>query len=97
MNDILKCSYHVSFQPKGSEMKCTELLYIIDNDGNDWYLLSCRIEGRSKIFTKDVKAKIENGFKIIKKHKGRCVQIFIVDTVKKYQEDLYLIEVHEFK
>lgn len=74
----------------------TELFYIIDDDGNDWNLLSCRMEGNSKIFTKDSKVIIKNGFKIIRKYNGNCVQIFIVDTIKKLQEDLYLIEVHEY-
>ncbi|MEJ5136959.1 MULTISPECIES: hypothetical protein [Acinetobacter] len=77
-------------------MNYIELLYIIDNDGNERELFFCRVENLSKISTKDLRAKIEKGFKIIRKLNGICVQIFVVDKVKINRDRIFLIEIHEF-
>jgi len=74
----------------------TDLLYVIDNDGNEHELSSCLIVKNSKIFTKNVKSNIELGFKIIKKNNGICDQIFIVNEILEILEDLRYLEVQEF-
>ena len=77
-------------------MKFTEILYVIDNEGNERKIFSCQVKNISQILTKDRKTKIEEGFKIVRKLDGACFQIFVVDKVKRDQMDLCLLDVHEF-
>ena len=57
------------FYHKSSKVNFTDLLYVVDNNGNEHELSSCFIVKNSGIFTKNVKPNIGCGFKIIKKNK----------------------------
>lgn len=78
------------------KMKFEEILYVIDNDGNEFELKYCVVIKNSKMLTKDFKIKIESGFKIIRKYKGICIQIFIVNDIFEFEENLRFLEISEF-
>ncbi len=76
-------------------MSYNDTLFLIDNDGNEHELTRNQVNEDGEILIKNSEIKIEDGFKIIKKHKGVCCRIYMIKKLTRTLCNSLLIKVKE--